>query len=369
MTEPSWQNELANSAASLWRACGRRIVKKYTKDDNDVESVTVTVEDAEGNVTTQPRSLLRHRKRHTICVAHLSDDKKHDRFAMQHFTEKELPWLEKYMRDNFPNDLDEGCEYITRFHRHSDNASQHFKNTGAIEFFTSLIKKHGRDASKCKYVYSFGAPGHGKGCFDGIGGTFKHKVHNLIKSTKSSGQGIPGVESGYIGSVDEVIEALKHHFTGDGEDAQAQRKASKNPIYVYKFFLHKTNDNPIKRPTEKFIPLEQITKNYQFSVSGVGNVHMRNRSCWCMKCMQSFMKGSLEWPAMKSINGCSSSTLSTTVYSFNKRECKKTEGVGVTTTRMDRMHDRYELASNLTHGDWMLFKGQDGAASMARKST
>jgi len=52
-------------------------------------------------------------------------------------------------------------------------------------------------------------------------------------------------------------------------------------------------------------------------------------------------------------------TLSTKVYSFNKRECKKTEGVGVTTTRMDRMHDRNELASNLTHGDWMLFKGQD----------
>ncbi len=171
-------------------------------------------------------------------------------------------------------------------------------------------------------------------------------MHNLIKSTKSSGQGIPGVESGYIGSVDEVHQALMHHFAG--EDAQSRRKASKNPIHAYQFFLHKTSDDPIKRPAEKFIPLEQITKNYQFSVSGVGNVHMRNRSCWCMKCMQSFMKGSLEWPTMKSIDGCSSSTLSTTVYSFNKRECKKTEGVGVTTTKMDRMHDRNELASNLT---------------------
>jgi hypothetical protein len=47
------------------------VVKQYTKDDNGVE--TVTVEDAEGNITTHPRSLLRHRKRHTICVAHLSD--------------------------------------------------------------------------------------------------------------------------------------------------------------------------------------------------------------------------------------------------------------------------------------------------------
>ncbi|KAL7490471.1 hypothetical protein ACHAWT_000101 [Skeletonema menzelii] len=267
------------------------VVQKYTKDEDGNE--TVTVKDAEGNITTLTRSLLRHRKRHTICVAHLSDDKKHDRFAMQHYTEVELPWLEKYLRENFPNDFDDGCKHITRFHRHSDNAAQHFKNTGAIEFFTSLINIHGRDISKCKYVYSFGAPGHGKGCFDGIGGTFKNKVHQLIKSTKSSGQGVPGVESGYIGNVDEVFQALDHHFAG--EDAKARRKASKNPIETYKFFLHKTSVNPIKRPTEKFIQLEQISKNYQFSVSGVGNVHMRNRSCWCMKCMQSFMKGSMEW--------------------------------------------------------------------------
>lgn len=201
------------------------VVKQYTKDDNGVE--TVTVEDAEGNITTQPRSLLRHRKRHTICVAHLSDDKKHDRFAMQHYTEAELPWLEKYMQENFPNDLDDGCDFITRFHRHSDIACQHFQNTGAIESFTSLVKKHGRDASKCKYVYSFGAPGHGKGCFDGLGGTFKNKVHSLIKSTKTSGQGIPGVESGYIGSVDEVFQALQHNFTGAAADAR--RKSGKEP--------------------------------------------------------------------------------------------------------------------------------------------
>jgi hypothetical protein len=44
----------------------------------------------------------------------------------------------------------------------SDNAATHFKSTGAMEYFTSLIKKLGRDATKCHYVYSYGAPGHGK---------------------------------------------------------------------------------------------------------------------------------------------------------------------------------------------------------------
>ena len=35
------------------------------------------------------------------------------------------------------------------------------------------------------YVYSFGAPGHGRGVFDGVGGAIKNKVHSLIKATKT----------------------------------------------------------------------------------------------------------------------------------------------------------------------------------------
>ncbi len=55
-------------------------------------------------------------------------------------------------------------------HQHSDNASQHFKSTGAMEYFTSLIVDWG-GASECSFVYSFRAQGHGKGVFDGVGGT------------------------------------------------------------------------------------------------------------------------------------------------------------------------------------------------------
>ena len=78
------------------------------------------------------------------------------------------------MLEFFPNDLTNGC--IQRLHQHSDNASQHFKSTGAIEYFTSLIMKQG-GPTECMYVYSFGAPGHGKGVFDGVEGTIKNKVH------------------------------------------------------------------------------------------------------------------------------------------------------------------------------------------------
>lgn len=124
---------------------------------------------------------------------------------MKQFTDTELVYLEGYMAENFPNDLIGGK--IKRLHQHSDNASQHFKSTGAIEYYTSLI--NARDGPKeCMYVYSFGAPGHGKGVFDGVGGAIKNKVHSLIKATKTTNEGIPGVDSGYINDIKDVFQAI-----------------------------------------------------------------------------------------------------------------------------------------------------------------
>jgi hypothetical protein len=54
-------------------------------------------------------------------------------FAMQQFTDEELQYIENYMSGNFPNDLINGC--IKQMHQHSDNALQHFKSTGALEYF------------------------------------------------------------------------------------------------------------------------------------------------------------------------------------------------------------------------------------------
>ena len=96
------------------------------------------------------------------------------------------------MAEKFPNELIDG--HIKMLHQHSDNAASHFKNTGALEYFTSLAMKRG-GPSECMYVYSFGAPGHGKGPFDGLGGTIKNKIHSLIKAMKTSNnKGVPGVD-------------------------------------------------------------------------------------------------------------------------------------------------------------------------------
>ena len=92
------------------------------------------VEDKHGGVFEVERSQIRLRKRHVVCFAHVSDDKRHDHFAMQHFSNAELEWIEEYMKEEFANNIPEGK--ITHLHIHSDNSGQHFKSSGAIEYFT-----------------------------------------------------------------------------------------------------------------------------------------------------------------------------------------------------------------------------------------
>ena len=66
------------------------------------------VEDKDGNIFELERDRLRLRKQHTVCCATVSDDRKHDRFAMQHFSTAEMEWIEEYMNNEFPNDIPGG---------------------------------------------------------------------------------------------------------------------------------------------------------------------------------------------------------------------------------------------------------------------
>ena len=114
------------------------------------------------------------------------------------------------------------------------------------------------------YVYSFGAPGHGKGPFDGLGGTIKNKIYGLIQATKTSNnEGVPGVDSGHINDVNDVFQAAQHYFENDYVYG---RSRSRNPVNHFKFFSYMMDTDPIQRPDEAFSQLCQISKNYQFVV-------------------------------------------------------------------------------------------------------
>ena len=96
---------------------------------------------------------LRHGKRHSRVFGHISDDKSRDRHAMQHFTNHELKELELYTNEHYPEDIPTGK--LDPLHQHSDNASQHFKSTGSLHFFTTLINDRGGPANTA-YIYTFG---------------------------------------------------------------------------------------------------------------------------------------------------------------------------------------------------------------------
>ena len=56
---------------------------------------TYEVKDESGKIHVCERKRLRHRVKHSICFGHISDDKSHDRFAMQHYSTREMEWIER----------------------------------------------------------------------------------------------------------------------------------------------------------------------------------------------------------------------------------------------------------------------------------
>ncbi|KAL7550152.1 hypothetical protein ACHAWF_013398 [Thalassiosira exigua] len=328
----------------------------------DEDEYKVCDKDGVHNVVS--RTVLRHRVRHSVAFGHVSDDKVHDRHAMQHFTKYELEKLEAYMVEYFPEDIPGGR--IRRLHQHSDNAGQHFKNTGAINYFSTLIDERGGPISTA-YVYTFGAPGHGKGPYDGIGGRWKHKIDQSVASAMTKGV-LSYTRSRYIESVEDVYDALVHHFGPESSQHRNQQLAGKNPIHRYEFFLYTHTHHPIERPIEIFDTLKGIFSHYQYAVNNNAMVYMRRRSCWCISCMRDLFAGTLNWHAEHCVLGCSSvvagnvateSNEVENVYTFSKRDCYKTSGPGVTRMIASERRDRNEQSMQLCVNDWVIFESED----------
>ena len=261
--------------------------------------------------------------------------------------------LSRYMQENFPKDLFDGR--IAKLLRHSDNAGQHFKNTGALHYFTTLILERG-GPTKTGYVYTFGAPGHGKGPFDGYGGSFKNKIHSLIKSYSQTGN-IPGTSTGYINEVKDVFDALVHYYEkGIGRQAQANAKTDE-----FKFFLYEIGTvTAVPRPVEEFGTMNTITKQYQFAVNNEGLLFIRQRSCWCLPCMKALLEGTLHWPEQKDIVGCETVALGGqgSMYKFTKATALKVRGANASRSSISLdKRTRFERAKSLTVGDWVIFDG------------
>lgn len=71
---------------------------------------------------------------------------------------------------------------------HSDNTPSHFKSSKTMHFLTTLVEHlkpwRGQHQHSFRVIWEFGAPGHGKGVWDGIGAWMKRTVRQDIVDHK-----------------------------------------------------------------------------------------------------------------------------------------------------------------------------------------
>jgi len=155
--EVTVHGEKAGGEVALESTWGR--ITALPRDDNgDYE-----VEDADGVKQRVPRKALRHRS--SVQQAHvgITADPTHDSYSMRTFVGAFL----KHLRG-------QGilkAQDLRALAVHSDNASQHFKSSKTLKWFSSLRRRTKgekepgpEDVPKFgSVVYDFGAPGHRKG--------------------------------------------------------------------------------------------------------------------------------------------------------------------------------------------------------------
>ena len=226
-------------------------------------------------------------------------------------------------------------------------------------------------------MYSFGCPGHGKGPWDGIGGTEKAAVATAVKHSQISGRKISGLDKCEIHNALDVYKVLKATF--DTDDWRAEQKRKKAPL-AHMHFLYSSeefkklpcgcdvckavspsnNFHPtISRPSkpETFRRLEGISSMYEFKVVGHGILDCRTRACWCVSCMHHTLESSDRHNSPSFVvPGCTSADLTEGPYALRRCGCPKTSGMGSTKDLPFVSNELKEVAAGITEGDWVVFK-------------
>ena len=113
------------------------------------------------------RHLVHPRRLISTAFVFVSDDKKHDTWAVQKF----IPRIDKYYEEHVPQKIDQ-------VHIRSDGASSHFKSRFTLHWLTEHFGKHKKQTGEAstgeweetgggmftRMTWDVGCPGHGKVC-------------------------------------------------------------------------------------------------------------------------------------------------------------------------------------------------------------
>ena len=241
--------------------CWARVAKV---EGTGAEAVVTVVDDASRTFTTARKRLRKRRLLGTARVS-ISDDKQHCSVAARHFMDLDL------------KDLDKEMGYVVRDYRQrSDGAASHFKSAPSLfAWLRASAQREMRHAS-----WSFGAPGHGKGPWDGLFGTLKKWLRTeIMEKDMAITDDTAGREL--------ICRLLKEQF--DTEEWRASH--ADNPISHIQIRWVPKGD--IKRPDKEDIPdLPRIMPGFTSGKTKKGSVRsLGTRSLFSYEARSEFTLG------------------------------------------------------------------------------
>jgi hypothetical protein len=306
------------------------------------------VENSTGNKEKVHRKLLRHRVYIQQCHAGVTADKQHDSWSMQFFVTKTIEHLRA--QGTIAN------QKLRALCVHSDNAKQHFKSSKSLFYFTSKL---GFESA----LWDFGAPGHGKGVWDGLGGMLKQWLRKRSASALSFMHRLDMETPISVKSAKDCFEAWKSHF----ESEQWRARAREQEKGVTAFYFHWADDDDdaherIMRPLTKSVhaTIEGISSSYQFFMfKEKAEVLMRGHSCWCEGCFAVATAPASDLTSHLNENYVSLNCVRrahVAFYEWANKSCRIIAGPGADHLDQRAKDHGHQLAAGLRNGDWVLIE-------------
>ena len=129
-------------------------------------------------------------------------------------------------------------------------------------------------SQKLAAMWEFGAPGHGKGVWDGVAAWMKRTVRQAIIDCACA------TSSGLILVPSDVAEHLKATFETDQFVADHVNKVVQKVVVTY------VDAQQIQRPVvrHKFAQMPGIKKTFQFLAVRESVLLQKSFPCWCHAC-------------------------------------------------------------------------------------
>jgi hypothetical protein len=144
---------------------------------------------------------------------------------------------------------------------------------------------------KLVFIWGFGAPGHGKGEWDGMFGWLKSYVRRtiIVAETKSK---VIKTTSNKIKTAWDVYEQLV--ATYDNDEWRANQ-AMKTKRHIQRITFLWVGSDEIVRPRlpEHFEVLKSVRTTYEWCVLGVGSYASRRLACNCPSCLDAKCRGEI----------------------------------------------------------------------------